>query len=99
MKPLAKVLLQRTRIPLAFALTIAVAATSCSKVSVTLPGPPGTALKSLEQFPFQEFLDSAQGEYSAGNIRYAFTAVTLQDINLAHYGAPGQAEFALAFRP
>jgi len=80
------------------AAILAFLAGSCTRDAVILPGPPGTAIKSLEKFPFQEFIDSSNAKFSAGTVRFTFKAVTLQDINLAHYGQPGQAEFALAFR-
>lgn len=74
-------------------------ASSCVKTSVILPGPPGSVIKSLEKFPFQEFLDSAAGELAAGNIRYSFTVATLTNITVgSNFGAPSQAELALAFR-
>ena len=98
MKPFANHLLPRARPLFAFSVIMTLAVSSCTKVSITLPGPPGTALKSLEKFPFQEFIDSSNAKFSAGDVRFTFKAVTLQDIRLSHYGAPGQAEFALVFR-
>lgn len=96
MKPLAKLLLQRTRVLPGFALMIVVAVSSCSKVPVTAPFPI-TVLQSLEQFPVRRYLDSSFA-LASDTIFLTITPVTLLDPNIPHAEVPGQAEIAYAFR-
>jgi hypothetical protein len=84
--------------PLFTAALLALFASSCTKVPINLPGPPSTVLKSLEKFPFKDFLDSAAKQQAVGDLKYGFKAVWLTDMNLLRYGNLSQAELALSFR-
>ncbi len=81
----------------AVSVMITVTSTSCTKVPLTAPIPI-TVLNSLEQFPFQRYLDSSFA-LSQDTIFLTITPVTLLDPNIPHAEVPGQAEIAYAFRP
>jgi|HubBroStandDraft_1064217.scaffolds.fasta_scaffold96914_4 hypothetical protein len=85
-----------SRLPITIAALLTIAITSCSKVPIVNPPIPITVLHTLEQFPFQAYLDSIQA--LAPGIEFMINAGELQDPKVQHAEVPGQCESAFAFR-
>ena len=70
---------------------------SCSKVPPTNAPIPITVLKSFEQFPFQDYLDSLNA-LATDSQHVIYTSGSLIDPYVLHGEIPGQAECAYVFR-
>jgi hypothetical protein len=73
-----------------------IATSSCSKVPINPPIPLPN-IHSLEEFPFQDYLDSLNA-LAADSINTETIATYLYDPLIQHQEVPGQAELAYAFR-